>query len=80
MGEIDDLIKSEIPTKEELGIDQDQEEKEQKVVEIVESCKVYRGTFILKKELIRKLEEAFPEKWNNSLEKNYNWIKKIKNN
>lgn len=35
---------------------------EKKVVEIIEDCKLYRDTFILKKELIRKLEEAFPEK------------------
>lgn len=37
-------------------------EDEQKVVDIVNSCKVYRKTFIIKKELIKKLEEAFPEK------------------
>ena len=35
---------------------------DQKVVDIVGDCKVYRDVFILKKELIRKLEEAFPEK------------------
>ena len=35
---------------------------EKKVVEIVESCRVFRNTFITKKELINKLEEAFPEK------------------
>lgn len=36
--------------------------RDKKVVEIVESCKVWRNTFIMKKELINKLEEAFPEK------------------
>ena len=35
---------------------------EKKVVEILESCSVYRNAFILKKQLIYKLEEAFPEK------------------
>jgi len=35
---------------------------EEKVVEIIEGCKLYRGVFIQKKELIKKLEEAFPEK------------------
>lgn len=37
-------------------------EIEEKVVEIIESCKTHRGVFIWKAELIRKLEEAFPEK------------------
>lgn len=36
-------------------------EVETEVVFIVEDCKVYRNAFILKKELIKKLEEAFPE-------------------
>ena len=40
----------------------DFKEYEEKVVEIIENCKIYRSVFILKKELIRKLEEAFPEK------------------
>jgi len=37
-------------------------EIEEGVVQIVEECKVYRNTFIRKKELTNKLEEAFPEK------------------
>ena len=37
-------------------------ERDQKVVEIIENRKVYRNAFILKRELINKLEEAFPEK------------------
>jgi len=39
-----------------------EKQDEKKIKEIVESCKVYRNTFILKRELIRKLEEAYPEK------------------
>ncbi len=39
-----------------------EKQDENKITEIVESCKVYRGTFIIKRELVRKLEEAFPEK------------------
>ena len=35
---------------------------EEKIQEIVENLKVYRGVFIRKSELIQKLEEAFPEK------------------
>ena len=35
---------------------------EEKIIEIVESCRLYRNSFIVKSELIRKLEEAFPEK------------------
>lgn len=35
---------------------------EEDVVQIVEECKVYRNTFIRKKELTNKLEVAFPEK------------------
>jgi len=37
-------------------------EIEDGVVQIVEECKIYRNTFIRKKELTNKLEEAFPEK------------------
>ena len=39
-----------------------EKQDEDKITEIVESCKVYRNAFILKRELVRKLEEAFPEK------------------
>lgn len=39
-----------------------EKQDEEKIKEIVEGCKVYRDTFILKKELVRKLEEAFPDK------------------
>ncbi len=35
---------------------------EDKIIEIVKGCRVYRNAFILKRELMRKLEEAFPEK------------------
>ena len=35
---------------------------EEKIVEIIEECKIYREVFIRKKELITKLEVAFPEK------------------
>lgn len=41
---------------------EDLTERDKKVVEIVEDCRVWRNTFITKKELIKKLEEAFPEK------------------
>ncbi len=58
--EVEKLIKSEVPTAEEMGIAE--KEKEKKVVDVVNDCKIYRGVFILKTELIRKLEEAFPEK------------------
>lgn len=43
------------------AIDLTMKAMEKKVVEIIESCKVYRNTFITKKMLIKKLEEAFPE-------------------
>lgn len=36
--------------------------EEDKIVEIIESCKNYRGNFISKRELMNKMEEAFPEK------------------
>ena len=39
-----------------------EKQDEDKITEIVESCKVYRGVFIRKGELVRKLEEAYPEK------------------
>lgn len=38
-----------------------EKEVEPKVVLVVESCKLHRGILIMKSELIRKLEEAFPE-------------------
>lgn len=34
---------------------------ESKVINAVEDCKVYREAFILKRELIKKLEMVFPE-------------------
>lgn len=37
-------------------------EVEAQVVVVVERCKLHRGLLILKSELIRKLEEAFPER------------------
>lgn len=39
-----------------------EKQDEEKIKEIVESCKVYRNTFITKRELVKKLEEAYPEK------------------
>ena len=39
-----------------------EKEDENKIKEIVESCKVYRNVFISKRELIKKLEEAYPGK------------------
>ena len=36
-------------------------EDEEKVIAVVEDCRLYRNSFIVKSELIRKLEEAFPE-------------------
>lgn len=36
--------------------------RDQEVVEIIESCLLYRNTFIRKTELVNKLEVAFPEK------------------
>ncbi len=45
-------------------------EDEDKVVEIVEDCRLYRNAFILKRELVRKLEDAFPEVKNTIKKKN----------
>jgi len=39
-----------------------EKQDEEKITEIVEGCKVYRDVYILKRELVRKLEEAYPEK------------------
>lgn len=36
-------------------------EDENKIIDIVEDCKLYRNAFILKRELIKKLEDAFPD-------------------
>lgn len=37
-------------------------EEEKKIEEAIESLPVYRGVFIRKSQLMKRLEEAFPEK------------------
>ena len=51
-------------------------EDEEKVIEAVESCRVYRNSFIVKTELIRKLEEAFPEVKKTNKEKK-KWVPQL---